>query len=899
MQFRSKENKKLHSTALHNIKILLQSDAARNLNFLIMIKEYPSQKISSFTKQRLLLHIFLLILLSFASVGCASGTPPEEEWNKTYSRAYFNVQAVRQTNDGGYIIAGNTDLNIHLVKTDIKGNIQWNNTIKEINDIWGFSRVLSIQQTIDGGYVLHGIKGIESSDIWLIKTDINGNEQWNKTFDRYLAFLETSDGGFIIANNNNNNTRYSDVWLKKIDSEGKEQWEKKVEGTYQGAPYSIDQTSDGGYIITGKFHKDSNSDPWLIKTDSNGNIQWNRKYREYNNIELSSVQQTLDGGYILAGDIRNDFWLLKTNSVGKEQWNQYFGGVDYEYLQQTPDGGYIIFADEWTIQIDSTGNKQWVKIFEIGEGESFYPTSDGGFILAGNDDQSLFWLRKIKNERTNPTILFTPRYPGAYEPIIFDASLSCDPHGNITSYKWDFGDGNTTNTTEKIIIHSYILKGDYDVNLTVNNNSAVIGSTIIQVTIQQSIPAKEQWNMTYGGTDDDLAKCVQQTSDGGYILAGDTFSYGAGILLVKTDPVGNKQWKQTFGGKSHSQAGANSVQETTDGGYIIAGDIRFFSDNSHFLWLVKTDSNGNEQWNKTYGPGDYDCAFSVVQTSDGGYITAGLTCLYDKFHFWVLKTDPNGNEQWNKIYGNRGENYAYSVVQTSDGGYIIAGRASSYAGMLVKTDGNGTELWSKIYGRYGSEANSVMQTMDGGYIIAGNTHNGRDFDFWVLKTDSEGNEQWNKTYGGSNSDEARSIVQTSDGGYIIAGNTFSYGAGDLDCWVVRIDSNGNMQWHNSFGGTGYDEAYSVKETSDHGYVIAGLKDSYSKNSFDFWLIRLESEQMINEEESIQSKEIAIHTENISQSMNNSSHTPNIRGFEFFYSISSILSICYFLYYKKK
>jgi len=132
MQFRSKENKKLHSTALHNIKILLQSDAARNLNFLIMIKEYPSQKISSFTKQRLLLHIFLLILLSFASVGCASGTPPEEEWNKTYSRAYFNVQAVRQTNDGGYIIAGNTDLNIHLVKTDIKGNIQWNNTIKEI-----------------------------------------------------------------------------------------------------------------------------------------------------------------------------------------------------------------------------------------------------------------------------------------------------------------------------------------------------------------------------------------------------------------------------------------------------------------------------------------------------------------------------------------------------------------------------------------------------------------------------------------------------------------------------------------------------------------------------------------------------------------------------------------------
>jgi hypothetical protein len=403
----------------------------------------------------------------------------------------------------------------------------------------------------------------------------------------------------------------------------------------------------------------------------------------------------------------------------------------------------------------------------------------------------------------------------------------------------------------------------------------VIVLLIISIGYASGTPPEEEWNKTYGGIDVDIAKCVAQTSDGGYILAGDTFSYGAGILLVKTDSVGNEQWRQTFGGKNRSQAGATSVQETTDDGYIIAGDIRFFSDKSHFLWLVKTDSNGNEQWNKTYGPGDYDGAFSVAQTSDGGYITAGSTYLRnDKFHFWVLKTDPNGNEQWNKIYGNWGENVvysvlqtsdfcqkffflffwlgdnqAYSVIQTSDGGYIIAGHASSYAGMLVKTDANGNELWSKIYGSGGSVANSVIQTLDGGYIIAGNTwlYGDGDSDFWVLKTDSKGNEQWHKTYGGSDSDEANSIIQTSDGGYIIAGYTSSYGAGDLDCWVVKIDSNGNMQWHNSFGGTGYDKAYSIKETSDHGYVIAGLKDSCGKNSFDFWLIKLEGKQMIEED----------------------------------------------------
>jgi hypothetical protein len=305
-----------------------------------------------------------------------------------------------------------------------------------------------------------------------------------------------------------------------------------------------------------------------------------------------------------------------------------------------------------------------------------------------------------------------------------------------------------------------------------------------------------QWNKTYGGTGQDEAHVVRQTGDEGYIIAGSTSSFGvrfSDFWVVKTDSNGNAQWNQTYGGSRIDIA--YSIQQTSDGGYIVAGSTNSFGSGSNDFWLVKTDPNGGAQWNKTYGGLYDDEAYSVQQTSDGGYIVCGYTSSFGEGYedFWLVKTDSNGNMAWNKTYGGENSEYAYSVQQTSDSGYIIAGDTySSGAGLeawLVKTDSSGNMQWNKNYGgSLDDEAYAVQQTNDGGYIIAGFTDsftNNRDI--WLIKTDSSGNVEWNRTYGGEQKDEACSVQQTDDGGYMIAGTTYSFGATwDPDFWLIKL-----------------------------------------------------------------------------------------------------------------
>ncbi len=350
---------------------------------------------------------------------------------------------------------------------------------------------------------------------------------------------------------------------------------------------------------------------------------------------------------------------------------------------------------------------------------------------------------------------------------------------------------------------------------------------------------EEAWNKTFGGTDRDTARSVQQTSDGGYILVGETWSYGAGSAdawLVKTDSNGNKVWDKTYGG--FLQDDAYSVQQTSDGGYILTGYTHSYVTRSDDFWLVKTDSDGNKEWDKTYGGFSQDDAYFVQQTSDGGYILTGWTGSYGagSMDAWLVKTDSNGNEQWNKTFGGTDWDIAQSVRQTSDDGYIIAGSTDSYGarvGWLIKTDSNGNKQWDRTFEGTGSPE-SVQQTSDGGYILVGCTDSLSDG--CLVKTDPNGNKQWYRTFG----EIVRSGHQTSNGGYILAGAIGS-GIGSNDFWIVKIDSNGNKVWDKTFEGTDDDVANSVQQTSDGGYIIAGRTKSYGSGGYDAWLIKVGGE----------------------------------------------------------
>jgi hypothetical protein len=353
------------------------------------------------------------------------------------------------------------------------------------------------------------------------------------------------------------------------------------------------------------------------------------------------------------------------------------------------------------------------------------------------------------------------------------------------------------------------------------------------------------FNKIYGGTYGDYAHAVQQTSDGGYILAGRTESFGAGAgdaWLIKTDANGN-----TVGDKIFVRSdgdGAWAVQQTSDDGYILAGWT------SGDAWLIKTYANGNKVWDKTFGGISSDGAWAVQQTSDGGYILAGWTNSFGagSSDAWLIKTDANGNKVWDKTFGGISSDGAYSVQQTSDGGYILAGSTDSFGAgssdaWLIKTDADGNKVWDKTFGGSdGDGAKAVQQTSDGGYILAGVTSSfgvGME-DAWLIKTDTNGNKVWDKTFGGSSNELANAVQQTSDSGYILAGSAYSFGSGRADAWLIKTDADGNKVWDTTFGGSDDDYAYDVQQTSDGGYILAGSTDSLGYVGSDAWLIKTDA-----------------------------------------------------------
>ena len=420
-----------------------------------------------------------------------------------------------------------------------------------------------------------------------------------------------------------------------------------------------------------------------------------------------------------------------------------------------------------------------------------------------------------------------------------------------------------------------------------------------------------EWQNTIGGSLLDDLRSIQQTVDGGYILGGfsssgifaDKTENSFGLIdywIVKIDSNGLIKWQNTIGGGSNDYL--NSIELTSDGGYIIGGySLSNISGSktennlgSWDYWIVKTDSLGNIQWQNTIGGSNWDYLTSIKQTTDGGYILGGHSFSNtsgDKTEntngdndFWIVKVDSIGIIQWQNTIGGSKDDQLASIVQTSDGGYIIGGFSESNISgdktenclgstdyWIVKTDATGNILWQNTIGGNGGDLlYSLEKTSDGGFILGGYSESNVSgdkiennkgpmgtFDFWIVKLDSIGSILWQNTIGGSANDSLYAIQQTIDGQFILGGFSNSNISGDksennlsdilfCDFWVVKTDSFGNILWQNTIGGDLYDFIYAVEASSDGGCLVGGrsTSDISSDKSedniahWDYWIVKL-------------------------------------------------------------
>ncbi|WP_420603387.1 hypothetical protein [Flagellimonas sp.] len=386
------------------------------------------------------------------------------------------------------------------------------------------------------------------------------------------------------------------------------------------------------------------------------------------------------------------------------------------------------------------------------------------------------------------------------------------------------------------------------------------------------------WIKNYGGSGEDTAQKVIQTTDGGYAVLGFSNSTDGDITgkatdvndywLLKLDADGNLQWNKTYGGSKDDRG--QSVIQTADGGFAIVGyamsDDGDGSNNEgfHDNWILRLDVSGNILWEKSFGFSGHDHSYDVIQTADGGFFFSGFLDVtssggngndgkgsYLTRHgvgeFWGTKLDANGNLQWRRYFGGTNNDRSFGVVQANDGSFVLTGASESndfdiknpngsYDFWVIKVSDKGELLWEKSFGGSGiDKAYDIVKTNDGGYVIAGNTFstdtdiskNNGESDVWLIKIDTNGNLVWEKTYGGTAFDAARGIGLTADGGFVIAGNSKSSDGdatenqGENDLWIIKTDAQGAIEYQKTFGGSGLDYGFDAIQNAEGSLILVG------------------------------------------------------------------------------
>lgn len=739
---------------------------------------------------------------------------------------YDEGTTIKPTSDGGFIIAGNTNssdgdvpqgtkggADVWVVKISSTGVIQWQKTFGGTNE----DKCNAINLAADGGYILTGYsfsfngdvttnKG--QSDVWVIKLSSNGDLQWQKTFggrsqDGGQSVLATPDGylvaGYTFSNEGDvtTNKGQSDVWLIKLDNNGQLQWQKTFGGTNLDQANAIDVSIDGGFLLTGYTYSNNGDvsgnkgqqDVWVVKVNTSGVLQWQRTFGGSSNDQANTIAAAADGNIFITGSTMSNDGDVSGNK----------GGLDI-----------------WTVKLNSSGILQWQKCLGGTDSESGYgilPAADGTSFITG-----------------------------------YTASKNGDVTGNAGLHEM------------------WVVK---------------LSSTGMLL-----------WQNCLGGSASEAGFSVTATTDNAYLMVGRTNSNdidvsgnkgGTDLWLVKLSNSNAVVWQKCLGGMITQAINVNNhVKKTIDDGIITAGFSNSNALPGHkgkedFL-VTRYNAGGNIIWQKVYGGSETDIATSVVTTIDSGYVIGGYTISDDSdisdskggYDGWIVKLDSSGILQWQVSLGGTDDDYINSLSRSADGGFVVVGSTSSIDGeasgnhglsdfWVVKINSLGEVIWKKCFGGTDNEeAYAISNTTDNNYIITGYTssedndvsgNNGVE-DMWVIKINESGGLLWQKCIGGSNNERGKAVTNAPDGGYVFAGSTFSNDMnvsgnnGSEDVWIVKLNSNGTLQWQKCLGGSNIDAANGIIASPEGGYTIVGFTQSSDKNVSgfkgiqDLWLVNI-------------------------------------------------------------
>jgi len=385
-----------------------------------------------------------------------------------------------------------------------------------------------------------------------------------------------------------------------------------------------------------------------------------------------------------------------------------------------------------------------------------------------------------------------------------------------------------------LLTPSFNVIRDFTVSAAPNSDSANL------------LEANVLWERTYGGTGDDRAFYAAPAADG-FVVAGSSKSFHQDKIvawILKLDHDGNARWNQTFFEGDGSEF--RCVLDL-DEGFLLVGNV-FLPSGDTDGYVVRVDDEGKMIWNITLGGENVEKLFSALKVQDG-FVLVGLTQSFgDDSDVWVVKTDFDGNVVWNKTYGGTMEDAGRAITATEGNHYVVAGYTNSmgngdYDFLLLKIDSSGNTAWNKTYGGTQSDKAYAIAETSGGCVAVGDTRSKGEgeTDAWIIKVDVNGNLMWDTSVGGEGFDMPTCVTVSNYGGYLAGGFTFSFGNGERDFWLFKVDDSGKVLWSCTVGRTEFEEAYAALEVAETEFVMAGWTNSIGEGHYDFYVAKISLE----------------------------------------------------------